>query len=292
MYTSSLYRMIPCFFLWIFFIQHSFYSYPQVKEEDPTDILRTINYYFYGENLGTVSALTTAYHEHATFTYIDSEKDVYHSFPIEEYVRNISQNPPPYVDRELILKSIDITGNVAIANTQVLYKDRGKRLNEYLSLLRIGKQWKIIHRLSYKEFASFDISVVQNNIQFQEAKIERILDTYLEGRETKNEHLLNIAFHPQSEMYHVAGSYHTVHQLSFEAFKHFHSHSSSETYKSTHHIDFIKTIGNIGIAKVSIRCKPYNTTLTDYISLAKVNNQWQIVKKVSQQDKLPTHIIM
>lgn len=251
----------------------------------PLPLYTTLNYYFQGENLGELPQIIEAYHDQATFTYVDTEIDEVISFPVQTYFDNYENNPHTYVDRELDLISLDITGSVAVVNTRILYKNQGKRLNEYLSLLFLDGKWKIIHRLSFKEFASFDHFVRNVNDPIQKEEIQDVLYNYLEGRDTHDQELLHQAFHPDSEIFHLNSNKGDLRFLTREDFLVYHCKSEIKDRKTWERIEFIRSVGNIAIAKINIRFKEFNTTLTDYISLAKINDRWQIIKKVSQQDK-------
>lgn len=273
-----------CMFLFFFALRFSS-AFSLHMSDIPYALYTTLNYYFHGENLGELPKIISAYHDYATFTYVDSEKEEVISFPVQTYLKNYRAHPHTYTNRELDLIALDITGNIAVVNTRIIYKNQGKRLNEYLSLLLIDGKWKIIHRLSFKEFASFDHFIYSRNDKMDKEKIRQVLYDYIEGRDHKSKSLLHQAFHPHSEIFHLNSSRNDLKFLTREDFITYNHDCELLNSKTWEKIEFIHSVGNIAIAKVSIRFKKLHATLTDYISLAKINDEWQIVKKISQQDK-------
>ncbi|MEL6534401.1 MAG: nuclear transport factor 2 family protein [Bacteroidota bacterium] len=105
--------------------------------------------------------------------------------------------------------------------------------------------------------------------------IEQTVQYYLEGDSQKDFQTVSKAFHPESLMMHVSreGQYQT-----YEALEVFRGQEGREPETNrSHQIAFMDVFGNAAVAKVVVTYP--RGQVTDYLSLLKIEGQWQIVNK-------------
>ena len=70
--------------------------------------------------------------------------------PSEEYIAGFPGKPPTdEAQRKRRVLMVDVTGDTAIAKVELDYPDA--RLIDYFSLLKIGGEWKIVHKTFNRE---------------------------------------------------------------------------------------------------------------------------------------------
>lgn len=116
--------------------------------EDRKAIEKTIGYYFEGHATGSGDAMRKAFHPEAKLFWIgDGELKTRTS---EEFAAGFKGNvAPDEAQRKRTIESIDIAGNVAIAKIVLDYP--AVRFTDYMSLARIGGEWKIVNKTYFAD---------------------------------------------------------------------------------------------------------------------------------------------
>lgn len=288
---SSCKMIHPLLFLMYTFFISVVIGQNSTKLTDFEKIRNLIQHYYAAESFHSPEMAQKVYHDLATFTYVDNENIIINSYSVGEYLKGLAEKVNQFQHRKLSVDKIDICGNLASISSQIICVGRGKRINDYLSLVKEQNEWKIIHRLSFKEYASFDEPILSLNNAHEEA-IKNVLLDYLKGRKIHDARVLKNLFHPHSDILHMNSTSENVNQLSLKHFIDYHSNQKDRRLKHRYKIVFAHCKGNIAIAKIQTRYKYFKTTITEYVSLALINDQWQIVKKLSHQDTSTKAIIL
>ena len=82
--------------------------------------------------------------------YTTDEKGSLRTIPFAEYLQHVTTNSnSPQEERQATIDSIDRTGNVAVAKVTTIRPHA--RVTDYLSLIRIDDQWKIVNKSFFVE---------------------------------------------------------------------------------------------------------------------------------------------
>jgi hypothetical protein len=125
------------------FISSTPASAQQVEE---AAIRETIQHYFQGHATGDGEFFRKAFHPDAKLFFIRDGKLT--QWTSEEYISKASGKPAPdEVQRKRKIDSIDISGNAAIVKITLDYPK--VVFTDYMSMLKIGGQWKIVNKTFY-----------------------------------------------------------------------------------------------------------------------------------------------
>lgn len=105
-----------------------------------------IEQYFRGHATGEGEHFRRAFHPDARLFFIrDGEVT---QWTLEEYAGRASGKPAPDESQlKRRIESIDITGNAAMA--KIVLDDPSVTFTDYMSLLKIGDEWKIVNKTFY-----------------------------------------------------------------------------------------------------------------------------------------------
>lgn len=104
--------------------------------------------YLKGHATGNPEFMRKAFHTEGKLIFIRDGKYTTRTF--EEYIAGSSGKPAPdEVQRKRSIESIDITGNAATAKIVLDYP--AVKFTDYMSLLKIDGEWKIINKTFYAE---------------------------------------------------------------------------------------------------------------------------------------------
>lgn len=254
-------------------------------EKEQAAILQTLNYSFHGVNIGELDAIKKAYHPGAMFAYINKKGEMA-SLTTEDFFVTVAADNYVKYERSIKLKNIDITGNAALVEAIIDYDKNGKRLHDFISLIKVNGAWKIISRVSYKEYAAF---YGQKEWILTEADFENIrknLNHYLKGGDKCDVERLGSALDDQILLAYINEENRQLEIQNKEIYLKGYAQKEGQKLKRDHQIKYIHAKGNVAVAKVVIRFKDYKATLTDYISLIKKGDEWQVVSKISNKDKM------
>lgn len=265
-------------------LQAHYFTKDELRERNA--ILQTINYYFESVNIGAPAEVRKAYHPQATFAYIDNKTRQVKIMPVRDFFAKIDADTYVNYERNIRLKTIDITGDAALVETEIDYVQNGKKLYDYLSLLKIDGRWQIVSRLSYKEYASFYNQPSWGISELDKEKIHYSLKNYLKGGDKCDLEKMQKALHDEVSMAYLEDHSERLKLQSRDTHLREYAKKSDRHLKRNHIVEFVHTKGNIAVAKVSVRFKDYKATLTDYISLIKEGEDWKIIRKVSNKEKM------
>ena len=113
-----------------------------VAQDDRAQIDATLMDYIEGTQNGEPDRLKRAFHEEANLYFIDDQK--LKSWSGKDYISNFK--PGKKSNRIGKIISVDVTNDAASAIVQIDMPDRKRRYTDYMLLLKIDDQWKIIHK--------------------------------------------------------------------------------------------------------------------------------------------------
>lgn len=269
------------------------YSWGQTLYQHP-DVQRVkdaVQQYFAAESCSSPSIAQRVYHDIATFTYVANNHIMINSYSASEYLKGLALNEGVYENRKLVVDTIDISGNLAAVNCDIIYPSKEKKMKDFLTLIKDGEKWKIIHRLSYKETDTTHKKLtIDSNLQNE--LVNDLLLAFMKSRKVHDSQLMRPLFHPLSDILHLSSSGEEISRVSLDRFMDFHSYQKNRRLKHRFKIPFIYVKGNIALAKIQTEYKHLKTTMTEYFSLVLMGNEWKIVKKLSNQDTIIKAIIL
>ncbi|WP_347924307.1 nuclear transport factor 2 family protein [Pontimicrobium sp. SW4] len=114
------------------------------QESEFTKIETTLDYYLDGGTNNDFETLKKAFHSTATMKFVGEEYKEVNA--IDFFKKGIK--PGPKQERKTRITSINITGNAATAQLEIEYQTF--TFIDYMSLLKIDGQWKIVSKIFYK----------------------------------------------------------------------------------------------------------------------------------------------
>lgn len=104
--------------------------------------------YLKGHETGKAEYMQAAFHTEGKLMYIKDGK--YSTVDFKDYIgRMKSEAADDEVDRKRYIESVDISGNAAVGKIILDYP--GARFVDYMSLLKIDGEWKIVNKAFYVE---------------------------------------------------------------------------------------------------------------------------------------------
>ena len=117
-------------------------------QSDDAGVRACIDLYFRGHATGDGENFRRAFHPDAKLFFIRDGKVT--QVTLEQYAGRATGKPAPDEEkRKRRIENIDITGNAAIA--KIILEYPGVTLTDYMSLLKIGDEWKIVNKIFYAE---------------------------------------------------------------------------------------------------------------------------------------------
>ena len=118
----------------------------QAQDSDYTLVEKTVSYYLNGGTNNDFDTLKKAFHETASMKFISG--DGYKEVNAIEFFES-RMKPGPKQDRLTRIASIDIAGNSANAKLEIEYPTF--TFIDYMNLLKIEGEWKIVSKIFYKK---------------------------------------------------------------------------------------------------------------------------------------------
>ena len=112
-----------------------------------TAISTTLNYYQDGGTNNDFKTLEKAFHADATMQFMTAEGEHRSVNAISFFKERMK--PGPAQDRKTRITSVHINGTAASARIEIDYPTF--RFIDYMNLLKIGDEWKIVSKIFYKE---------------------------------------------------------------------------------------------------------------------------------------------
>lgn len=120
----------------------------QTQQENFDDVLVPLNLYLQAHATGNGDLIHQAFHPEARVFSVSD--DTLTQLSVEEFAALFSGSPAPDEDqRRRRIVTIDVTGNVASAKIELDYPD--VFFTDYMSLIRVGNEWKIINKSFRRE---------------------------------------------------------------------------------------------------------------------------------------------
>ena len=111
-------------------------------------VRQSIGHYFQGHATGSGEEFKKVFHPDAKLFFIREGKLT--QVTSADYIARSPGKPAPdEASRKRSIESIDISGNAAVAKLLLDYPDA--RITDYMSLLKIDGEWKIINKTFYVE---------------------------------------------------------------------------------------------------------------------------------------------
>ncbi|MBQ4822611.1 nuclear transport factor 2 family protein [Aquimarina sp. MMG016] len=108
-------------------------------------VKKTVNYYLEGGTNNDFETLKKAFHKTATMRYI---REGYQDVNALEFFKKVMK-PGPKQNRKTKVVNVDISGHAATARLEIEYPTF--TFIDYMSLLKIDGEWKIVSKIFYKK---------------------------------------------------------------------------------------------------------------------------------------------
>jgi Putative lumazine-binding len=122
-------------------------AFTQASEEDAVRV--PLNNYIKGHETGDGEYMKKAFHTEGNLIFIRDGKYTTRSFT--EYIAGFTKPgvAPDESKRKRTIEKIDISGNAA--NAKIVLDYPNVRFVDYMSLLKINGEWKIVNKIFYAE---------------------------------------------------------------------------------------------------------------------------------------------
>lgn len=129
-----------------FFFILCFFAFSSLAQESEIQAIeQTVNYYLDGGTNNDYETLAKAFHPEATMKYI---RDGYQEVNALEFFKT-RMKPGPKQDRITRVVDINVSGHAANAQLEIEYPTFF--FVDYMNLLKIDGQWKIVNKIFYKK---------------------------------------------------------------------------------------------------------------------------------------------
>jgi hypothetical protein len=113
------------------------------ENREEAAVRQTIDYYFQGHATGNGEHHKKAFHPESKLYWVKDGQLMQRTSA--EYIAGASGKPAAdEAQRKRFIESVDITGNAAVVKLVLDYPDR--RFTDYMTLLKINGEWKIINK--------------------------------------------------------------------------------------------------------------------------------------------------
>lgn len=225
--------------------------------------------YLKGHIKGDSKQLGKALHTEGRLIYLSEGKYTALEFP--DYLGIMKLRDPKYAAQVIsYIDKIEVTGDVAVCKLGLDYG--GIRFTDYMTLFKIGGEWKIANKIAYS------VRDPQNN-KAMSADIEAIrvpLENYMMGHKTGKAEYMKKAFYTEGNLMSMRdGKFTTVDFATFIGY--FKGTPAKDEALRKRWIESIDVTGNVAIGKIILDYP--NVKFTDYMSLLKIGDEWKIVNK-------------
>lgn len=115
--------------------------------EDHAKVAETLSYYLDGGTNNDFETLSKAFHSAATMKYIDAE-GAYQEVNALAFFKK-GMKPGPKSDRKTRIVAISVTGHAASAQLEIEYDTFF--FIDYMNLLLVDGEWKIVSKIFYRK---------------------------------------------------------------------------------------------------------------------------------------------
>lgn len=257
-----------------------FFAGETVAQNNDTELVKVpLNNYLQGHATGNAEFMRKAFHKDARIMAFREGKLM--NWGVEEFASRFNgSQAKDEAERNRKIESIDISGNAAIAKISLDYPTI--KFIDYMSLLKIDGEWKIVN----KSFFAQPRSNATENVNFESADVEKqaievTLNAFLRGSKTGNSELLKQTLQPEGNQKYVENNKYTSKTypeflIEFEKIRKGKPAGDDANRKRT--IKSIDISGNAAIAKL-IADYP-DAKYFEYVVLLKIADEWKIVSNI------------
>jgi hypothetical protein len=245
-------------------------SFAQSSEKDLARV--PLENYIKGHATVDIEYTRKAFHPVGSLQFV--RDGAFASQSVDEYIKGLAGRKPAADERERrrYIESIDVTGNAAIAKVVSDYPST--RYVDYMALLKIDGEWKIVNKIYFAEAKRSSAKRTENASEKDAVKVP--LENYLRAHATGDGVYHRRAFHTEGNLIFIRDGKYTT-----RSFTDYIAGSSgkpaSDEDKRKRWIESVDVVGNAAMAKIIL---DYPTVkFTDYMSLLKINGEWKIVNK-------------
>jgi hypothetical protein len=121
---------------------------PQAQNAEEAGARVPLENYIKGHATGQGDYMRKAFHTDARLQWFRDGK--YQTRSIDEYIAGFKgEAPPDEAQRKRSIESLEIKGNAGVAKIVLDYPN--VKFTDYMSLLKIGDEWKIVNKIFYAE---------------------------------------------------------------------------------------------------------------------------------------------
>lgn len=119
------------------------------ESSDETAVKETLMNYLDGGTYGDTVRLNKAFHRSATMKYTDNKTGEFRDVPIADYLNRAKANAGKVSNRKTKIVSTSVAGTAAHAKVEI---DGGTYVfHDYMNLLKINGEWKIVSKIFWRE---------------------------------------------------------------------------------------------------------------------------------------------
>ncbi len=120
----------------------------QANDGEEAGVRQALEHYLQGQATGDPESFKKAFHSEAKLFWVRDGQLAQRTSA--EYISGASGKPAAdEAQRQRRIESIDISGNAAIARIVLDYPN--VRFTDYMSLLKVGDEWKIVNKTFYAQ---------------------------------------------------------------------------------------------------------------------------------------------
>ncbi len=125
-------------------------AYPSSEKpgDDETAVRVTIQHYLHGLKFNDIDNLKQAFYPEARLFFIKKNGEL-GQLTQSEWYEGFKSTPGKEEEGDLKIASLDIVGNAASVKVEENYP--ASRYTDFLSLLKVGGQWRIVNKIFYAE---------------------------------------------------------------------------------------------------------------------------------------------
>lgn len=220
---------------------------------------------------------------HPVGTVIAVRDGAYASQSVGDYITFLTGRKPAPDERERkrYVETVDVVGNAAMAKVVSDYP--AVRYVDYMALLKIDGEWKIVNKIYYAEIKGASSGKGREEPEREAVRIP--LDSYLKAHATGSGEYHKKAFHTDGNLIFIRDGKYTTRSFA-DYIAGSPGKPAADEDRRKRWIESIDIAGNAATAKIILDYP--NARLTDYMSLLKIKGEWKIVNKIfTSEPKIP-----
>ncbi len=246
-------------------------SFAQPSEKDLASI--PLEHYIKGHATVNIEFTKKAFHPIGSLQFV--RDGAFGSQGVGDYINSLAGRKPAADEdrRKRYIESIDVTGNAAIAKVVSDYPT--VRYVDYMALLKIDGEWKIVNKIYFTETKGASSKRAEN--PSDKDAVRAPLENYLKAHATGNGDHHRQAFHAEGNLIFIRDGKYTTRSFG-DYIAGSPGKPAADEDKRKRWIESIDITGDAATAKIILDYP--SARLTDYMSLLKINGEWKIVNKI------------